>query len=252
MKMNLLKNSITFIVSGAFALNLQVAHAGQPSCEVLKASLSEPTAPLKVVSKPESEIDRLTKIRPCLKTYPWPKGLFLVDNDDSRAITAREMKEAKADVEEFIDLYKSGRIRKLVKLVDSNPAAFIFAHWTSEGWDHELLERFGYFLYIQTLMAEGNLDEAKKQIDEVFRKWNVSARKSNWDEGDENTYFSRETQDNIFLLLKYNIYSQIGASDREEALKVASDFAAIRKTLSDEIEFLGDPAEDLLWNAGCY
>ena len=136
---------------------------------------------------------------------------------------------------------------------DSDDADFTekqFAYRTLNGWDHQLLDRFGFLLLILRLLSEGSYEEAMSQVNLVHQQ-GVTARHSPWDLADENTYFSRNAQDHLFVLLKYLILAKTGTATRAEALGVAEEFAQVRPLLTDAMSFLGDPTSDLVAHTGC-
>ena len=219
-------------------------------CPALEALLTEMLLIDPIERKSEKEMDEILRRRPCLKTYPWPQGVFVTGTEQARRVTAQEMRVLRDDVSDLIEIYRSEGMSAF-RDVEEDGLASRVSKGMKEGWDSVLVDRFGTILLLQLLIAEERYAEAQQEINRAFGRWYITARDARWDTGDEHTYFSYYTQDNLFLLLKYITLAKVGAATRTEAVDVAAMYARVRQLLSDEIGMLGDPAAELLWNAGC-
>lgn len=220
-------------------------------CGQLVAALTASLPVESMAEKTEAELVEASETRPCIKTYPWPEGVFWDDTSEERAITADEMRKLRDKVSRLILNHRTFPAMTL-SLEDSDDLTEAkFAYRTRKGWDHELLERFGAFLFIRKLQEEERHEEAMREVDAVYSRWAIAARNSRWDEADHATYFSRETHDNLFVLLRFMTLAKLGSETRAEALSVADDFARVRGLLSEEISLLEDPAYELFSSTGC-
>lgn len=236
----------------AFPVLFPTVCTAEDRCDQLTAALTASLPAEKMAEKTDAELEQAAKIRPCMKTYPWPRGVSLIDTDEERAITADEMRKLRDKVSSLIQDYKTAPQRTLFLLKDrDDQTESKFAYFTQKGWDHELLERFGAWLLIQALLLEGRYEEAMREVDSVYSRWDIAARDSRWDGADHGTYFTRETQDNLFVLLRFISLANTGFETRAEALSAAEEFARVRSLLSDETSLLGDPAPELLSYTGC-
>lgn len=222
-----------------------VAQSAAKTCEILNKSFEQPVPERVFVEKSKTEIDRLTEKRVCIKTYPWPDDLSLEN------ISSTQMPDLLKRVDQLIEDYSKKRFDGINPLTIDDTTTFKFVSRSNRGWDHKLLQKYGYFLYLITLLREDNYEKANLVIEEINKKWTIQIRNATWDGADKDTYYSNETLDNIFSLIKYKVVAARGEDSRKKSLKIAFKYSKDRELLSDEIAFLGDPADDFMLNAGC-
>ncbi len=226
------------------------ALATPPSCATLADELSRDLTPRTASRSSKADLDRIAVERTCLKSYPWPPK-FMVVEDKLSKVTPDEMKAINEEVEGLVQEYKILGKRGLSKHADSDFVATRFYTQYVDKRDMVILDKVSEILYIKVLMANDMYQEGKVEIESAFKRWSILAKDTPWDEGDQDTYFSNETLDRIFILLKFQIYSALPTSSRNEAAAIAAEYLSARPLLANEINLLGDPGKDLLENAGC-
>jgi hypothetical protein len=223
--------------------------AQRANCKLLNAAVQSPLPPPKKTQRTAEEWNQIAAERTCFKNYPWPIKLMVVE-DKLGMVTPGEMHSILKEVEALVVEYQKFGKNGFTRHSNTDTVARHF-YAEVEKRDLNLLQKFGYTLYIQVLATNNLLDEAKAAVDEAFSKWRIAVRDVPWDEGDYGTYFSDATLDKILFLLKYYVYSQGFPSSRDEALTIADEYLKARPLLANEIRLLFDPAEELLANAGC-
>lgn len=251
----MMRGSLVLIVLVSLCTPLDLV-AAEAECSVLKTKLTEtlPTHPHMEIS--EDEWEEIVRIRPCISSYPWPKGLYFVDTEKDAGINPEEMRALRDRVSKLIEEYKEnqelfGLSAMSEAFLKDDQTFMLFASWANDGGDLNLLHRFGTILLSYSLYREGLYAEAQTEIDSAFGQWDIAVHDHQWDAGDAVTYFSFETQDNMFVLLKYMVLARIDPSTHAEGQRAATEYASVRDVLSEEIRFLNDPGSNLLKNAGC-
>ena len=226
-------------------------------CESILSSLYEslPSTPVKDLA--DADFDRISKVRPCVKTYPWPRGLYYTETGDDDEISSMQMRSLRLRIEELILEYNADnpgtRHRKLKRLLEGDDeTAKVFYYWSVAGWDHLILRKYGYFLEIQKLLAEGKIVEAEAIAREAIEIWKIKAVDNTWDIGDENTYFSNSSLNNLLVLLHFTASARVGTETLDAALSLSESYIEVRRNLRYEIGLIGDPIGDLMLNTACF
>lgn len=218
------------------------------ACDVVVDLLGAELSPPPMIERTEEELERLTAIRPCLKSYPWPDGVFFTETENEAAISPSDMVVLRFRIARLVQQYK---IAPLPPTSTEDRTAFVFHYWSQDGGDHDLLERFGSFLVAFKFLEAGQPDIALLEAERAIKRWNLSGSRTGWDAADHATYFSDGTLANLLLLLRFTAKSQVAPESRQQAIQTATEYANLRQLLSEEIEFLGDPAQELLLYTGC-
>lgn len=246
--------------------NAGFAESLEDRCESILSSLYEslPSTPVKDLA--DADFNRISKVRPCLKTYPWPRGLFYTETDDEDEISSMQMESLRLRIEELILEYgaesRATRRLKLKRFLEcddkkrfwgcDDETAKTFYYWSEAGWNHLLLKKYGYLLEVQKLLAEGKNVEAEALAGEAIEIWKIKAVDNTWDVGDENTYFSNRSLNNLLVLLHFTASAKVGTETLDAALSLSESYIEVRKNLRYEIGLVGDPIEELVLSTACF
>ncbi len=173
-------------------------------------------------------IDRVGKVRPCIKTYPWPDK-YGHPTDAGFEIT-------------------SGKMMEIMKLVMGDQS------WKSLGLDVDLVYLYGWQLYLGALLTEGEFASAYKTATNLINKHNLKVSYKELDAMEEVSYFSMETLSNIIVAARYIADGAMDPEDLATARQSLDNFLKEKRNLNYALLRLGghDPTDNLLINAQCY
>lgn len=209
----------------------------------------------------DERFEIISKIRPCVKTYPWPKGKFLADTETQSAVTSIEMEAILDKINKVIENYDSTEkvelnetqalLMELRILSGDYDQDEVIKYRLSQGMDVELLKLFGYFVYLHLLNSEGKYDIALLKSEEYIKTYEITPEETIFDQLEEATYFSKQALFNLILLNKYKAIAGQNNGTLKDQLKYLHEYSNMRNTLRVQAQNFGDPFKDLFSNAGC-
>ena len=215
-----------------------------------------------IVDLEEEEIESESKIRPCIKTFPWPQNEF-IQNKEGEFIASKRMKEINDDISKYVQDYNVLRgpknYRHLVKFENSrfykkyekNLHALFVGFRLEDGMDQKLLRLYSKFLYVRALYAENDFEGIKNELSVSTTKLSRDITILEFDVLEEATYFKEETLNGLLLLHYYYAHAYSFNEDLEKNKEILYRYLSIRKKISPLIFIYGDPLDDLIYNADC-
>ncbi len=218
-------------------------------CTVANSLINTKPPHIEKIILSKDQMYKAAEKRVCVKSYPWPKGVFLInrhdDEHDDKAITANEMEQLANSISYALDKSDYSKL-------DAKSNKSLKLH-VDAGADHGQIKRYGAFMHLKKLYDEARYEDLLKAADSYIKQFDIEVRQTNWDNMEDLTYFTKESLANFIVLYKYKAKSNIFVGTMKDKRDDLLEYANIRNSLSAQINFNKDldSTEDLLNNAGC-
>jgi hypothetical protein len=265
-----LRRSLLIIAIAITLMPGRPSRAATDPCAELFAKLGRSTGsgdvPKQARAASAEEIEKITDAQPCLQHFPWPKGEFLVEDGQRKAVTPARMSEISDEIARVCQLYKTDQqalMQAIEKgtLSDSQKKTVYMLAKQDVNPDH--LTLYARFFQIMKLRQEGQSAEILSVVRKVRTEDPLNVElapktiyKVNTLKGlqevdlEESTYYSMTTLRNSINLFDYEARAHVHSGKPRELLGDLSEYLEHRAILENYAQFDNDPLPGLLESLG--